>query len=485
MTRGERRDVLTFQTHTRTWIQLRENPDSPIELLKFGALGGLAEPRGAGTPVHRYSTTERRAYDKVGESIAAPDTYTTSFQEGLKRATANYLQKVRKAKKDFALHVLIHQDADPEDPTKWESKVVVAGNRLTNFTTQPFQAFDADAEVYCEGELEYDSSVWAYPIAFGEVAETEIAKEVVDTAVYPPDDRDVDYAEKEIYHLTKVDTTAPYVVWSHDGGQTWTATALTDLSTNEPDAIAIVGNYLIVVSSADESYLYANRSDPTTWTRVTSGFQSTKGPTAIWASSLANIFMVGLGGYIYKLTLPGQAVTVLNAGVATTQNLNAIHGRGDTIVAVGASNAVVFSQNGGGTWSSLTGPAAATALNCVCVKNHDHWWIGADGAYYTVDEGANWQTKALGDALLATVNDIQFSADSDAVGYLAYTTSTPTGHVQRTTDFGREWEDYSIDVVPPTNEAINSIAIGGPNYVVVGGLETAAGADGIAAIGSN
>ncbi len=485
MTRGDRRDVLTFQTHTRTWIQLRMNPDYPLELLSFGALAGLTEPKGSGEPVYRYSDTERRAYDKVGESISTPDNYTTSFQEGMKRATANFLQKVRKARKDFALHVLIHQDSDPEDPTKWESKVISEGHRLTNFSTQPFQAFDGDAEVYCEGELEYDASAWLYPIDFGEVASTEITKEVVATAVYPPDDRDVDYSEKEIYHLTKVDATAPKVVWSQDGGTTWTATSLTDLSTNEPDDICVVGNYIIVVSSADESYLYADRDDPTTWTRVTSGFTSSKGPTAIWARSLANIFMAGLGGYIYKLDLPGQAVTVLNAGVATTQNLSDIHGRGDTIIAVGASNAVVKSLNGGSTWSSLTGPAVATTLNCCFVKDEDHWWVGADGAYYTVDEGSNWKTKSLGVTGLATVNDIQFCKELDAVGYLAYTTSTPTGHVMRTTDYGREWETYSINTAVAANEAINALAVGGPNFVVAAGLLTAAGADGIAAIGSD
>jgi hypothetical protein len=48
---------------------------------------------------------------------------------------------------------------------------------------------------------------------------------------------------------------------------------------------------------------------------------------------------------------PATAVTVLTDGSVTVQNLNDIRGKGRTIVAVGASNAVILSENGGSTWS--------------------------------------------------------------------------------------------------------------------------------------
>lgn len=469
-------NLITNQTHNRTWIQMKARPDATLELLSLGAMGGINEPSGSTEAIYRHSRTKRRGFDKVGESVQTPDTFTSSFREGMPRDVAAYIERAKKAGRKFALHVIHHQDADPEDPTKWESKSVFGGVKITELTSNEFGSFDGDDEVVLEGTLEYDQRERLFKMAFGAEAATEITKPVVAAAVYPADWRD-DADAKEIYLLAKVDTTAPHVIWSKDGGTTWTATALTALSTDEPDDIAIVGNYLIVCSSAGESYLYATRDNPTVWTEVTGGFVTGKGPKAIYAVNVANIFFAGLGGYIYKLNLPGQPVTVVDAGVATLQNLNDIHGFGSTIVAVGASNAVVVSRNAGRTWAALTGPAPTVALNAVHVGS-DVWWVGADDLYYSLDEGASWVDKNLGVASLTTVNAIAFSVDLGATGFVGYTTST-AGGVLRTTDYGATWEASSISGVP-TNTGIKAVAMGGANYAVIAGTATS---DGVAAIG--
>jgi len=76
---------------------------------------------------------------------------------------------------------------------------------------------------------------------------------------------------------------------------------------------------------------------------------------------------------------------------------------------------------------------------------------------------------------IAAVKSVKFAADLKGVGYVGVVTATPTAHVLRTTDYGAEWETFSLSGFNTANEAVNDLAVGGPNYVVAGGLVAAAG----------
>ncbi len=478
-------DVLTFQKHTRSWIQTKgPGPASELELFAlYGALGGLDMPEGSSTPVWRRSLAIRNAYRKVGESIDPPDTYTASIQEGIPRASANFLLRARKSREKFAVQAVVHQDASPVNPTAFESKLIVEGLRVSSVSITDVEAFEGDEEVRVEAELEFDWADFVYPIMFGEEASSEIDELAVATAVWPSYDAGHD-DEKEIYIVQQGDGAAasPKLIWSHDGGATWTATSISDLGVSDhPTDIILVGEYGFICSNAGESYVWFRRADPTTLAEITGGFVASKGPNAMWAKDLANVFMVGDGGYIYKLDMVGLAVEVVSAGVETTENLTAIDGQGNVIVAVGANNALVYSTNGGKSWALGTGPSAGVALNTVQVIDNGRdeiWHVGSDGEYYSYNRGSAWTEKSL-PVTVSTVNDIKFSEELDGVGYLAYETATPEGGVLRTTDGGQSWEADSITALPDC-DAIDDLAVGGPNYVVaVGDLD---GADGIAAI---
>jgi hypothetical protein len=132
-----------------------------------------------------------------------------------------------------------------------------------------------------------------------------------------------------------------------------------------------------VVSSDSESIHVADKDDildaSETWQEVTSGFVAGKGPTAIVSVSPRDTFIVGKGGYVYFSANILDGVTVQDAGVATVQDLNdvdAINAR--YAVAVGAANAVIFTQNGGDTWASVTGPAVGVALLRLDEQMKDH-----------------------------------------------------------------------------------------------------------------
>lgn len=475
----KREDILTKRTHIYSFIQRRPGPRGRLELFSLhGALGSAEQPLGEPEPRYRKSVTRRGAWDRVGDVSSPPDAPTTSFTELMPRATATYLEQLRKSGETFAVHAVIHQNADPQNYSRWESKEVLEDVRLTSFTRNDAEGEDDDL-VQVEAEAQFAAYDRLFPLRFGEKAGAQITKEVVGVAVYPPDDRG-DPSRVAIYAVQKVDT-APQLVYSKDGGATWTAVALTALGTNEPNAIAVAGDYLLIASATGGGYYYASLDDLTAWTQVASGFVSGKGPTAIYVKAVGDIYLAGQGGYVYHLTVPGRAVKVLEAGNLTTQNLNAIHGAGDTVVAVGASNAVLVSTNGGRTWTAPTGPAAGVALNTVAVWDKNTFWVGGDKLYYTDDGAASWLEVPLGVTGLTAVRAVVFAPDLRAVGYAGVVTGT-TSQVLRTTDYGAEWETLSLSGYNTANEAVNALAVSGPNLLVAGGLVSATPGDGFMAL---
>ena len=310
-----REDVLTKRSHLYSFIQRKGSPRYSLELFSLhGAMASAEQPLGEPEPRYRKSVTRRGAWDRVGAVDAPPDAPTTSFTEMMPRATATFLEQLKKSGEEFAVHTIIHQNADPQNYTRWESKEVFDGVRLTGFTRTDAEG-DEDDFIQIEAEAQFAAYDRIFPITFGEKAGAEISKEVVAVAVYPEDDRG-DPASKEIYAITKVDTTAPKLVYSKNGGASFTAESLTVMGTDEPSDIALAGDYVIVTSSAGEAYYYANKDNLANsgWTKVDAGFVTGKGPTAIYAPAVGRIFFAGLGGTIYKLTIPGRAVTVLEAG---------------------------------------------------------------------------------------------------------------------------------------------------------------------------
>src|SRR6185436_19482296 len=73
--------------------------------------------------------------------------------------------------------------------------------------------------------------------------------------------------------------------------------------------------------------------------------------TALWGSSVANLWGVGLSGTVVFSSDGGKSWTARDAG--TTEHMQAVIGRGPNDVFVAAWNQVLRTQDGGQTWQSL------------------------------------------------------------------------------------------------------------------------------------
>lgn len=236
----------------------------------------------------------------------------------------------------------------------------------------------------------------------------------------------------------------PTVYYSFDGGSTITAIQVGTLGAAEDaEAIAFDGTYIFVASGVDEGVHYVPLEDlrlgAGSFTKV-AGFTTSKGPRAIYVAGPNDIFYGGLGGYIYRTSSPTDTPTVLDAGSATVQNINSIHGIDDIhIAAVGASNAFIYTTDGE-TWAAKTGPAVGVALNRVWMVSANVIWVGAANGtlYYTTDGGDTWHTKGFSGSGTGSVLDIVFT--TRCVGFLSHRTAGNVSRIFKTIDGGGTWQ---------------------------------------------
>jgi photosystem II stability/assembly factor-like uncharacterized protein len=208
----------------------------------------------------------------------------------------------------------------------------------------------------------------------------------------------------------------------------------------------VIGGDIVYVSNTSNSIHYTGIEDlyinTNTWSETITGFVAGKEPNAITSADARHTWVVGDGGYIYFVKNHKVKAEVDDAGVATTQNLNAVNAySSDSVLAVGNSNAVVYTTNGGETWQSVTGPAVGVNLGACWMWDEDAWFVG-EGAggtgklWLTTNQGVTWSEVGL-PADYLRIYKIEFV--SEAEGYLIATYGTQ-GYVLRTITAGNEWD---------------------------------------------
>jgi hypothetical protein len=241
--------------------------------------------------------------------------------------------------------------------------------------------------------------------------------------------------------------TQPSLLFSDDGGENFSQQTISTLFSNEDivDDDILGGSYLILSNTANEIHwtdlndLYNGASN--TWNQVPTGFVAAKNPNAMSGPDVRHLWIVGNGGYVYFASNFKVGVEVQDAGVATTQHLQAVHAF-DTknVLAVGNSNAVIFTSNGGSTWESVTGPAVGVNLGACSMWNSTTWLVG-EGAggtgklWLTQNSGISWSQIGL-PATYSRIYDIIFV--SEAEGYLIASDGSKS-YVLRTITGGYEW----------------------------------------------
>jgi hypothetical protein len=485
--------VRNLQKTSQTRLFLIEDRANPASVPSYQSLAralGLSWPQGDITPIRVPDPDQYGRFVTVDNIRGQQGLPTISIESRLTRDISSLLDLVRKG---CSFDVQLHAGAceDPRDFNGgWEKIYVLEAANATSYDTNEFGALDADQEAVVTETVPLSGEDWyeVKKIVGSELGAAQIVQEVVDIAIC--DSRQCGECGitsngcEKVFAVTLSAGGSPglpaEVIFSADAGATMDDTIITSLGANEdPDALACVGIYLVVVSNDSESLHYAPLVDILAgneiWTEIATGFVALKGPNAIFSLSSVFTWIVGDGGYIYFSDDITAGVEVQSAGAQSTEDLNAIHGSDElNLVAVGDNNTVLFTNNGGASWASVTGPVPAVNLLSVWVKSPTVWLVGSAGGrlYYTQDGGANWTEKAFSGNGAGQVRDISFATPT--VGYMAHHTATPAGRILRTINGGGSWYvlPEAAGLSLPSNDRFDAVAAcsENPNLVFGAGL---------------
>lgn len=485
--------VRNLQRTSQTRLFLIEDRASPGSRPSYQSLAralGLTWAQGDITPVrvpdpNRYGKFV--TVDKIRGQIGLP---TISIEQRLTRDLSSLFSLV---KKGCAFDVQLHsgQCEDPRDFNGgWEKVYILEDAVATSYDTGEFGALDADQEAVVNETVPLTGSDWyeLKRLVASEIGSAEVVQKVVGVTICDS----VQCGEcgissngcDKVFAVTLSHGGSPglaaELIFSDDSGATVQDTTITTLlATEDPTGVMCSGIYIVVFSNESGSLHYASIADvlagAETWAEVTTGFVGGKGPNAGFTQGSTFNWFVGDGGYIYFSDDVTSGVTVQSAGAATVENLKAISGSDEfNLVAVGENNAVLFTNDGGTNWGSVTGPDVGVDLNAVAVKSANVWLVGADDGklFYTDDGGATWTEKGFPGSGSGHVRALSFA--TGAVGYMAHDTATPRGRILRTIDGGFSWyvlpEAAGLSI--PANDQITALAACSedPNLVFGGGL---------------
>lgn len=481
---------------TRVFIQEDGiNPAASYNYYGCLSLDSPSQDLGTPDPVYCPSPSQRNRWDIIDDVPKTPALGTVDFTQHAAKFLSDAWMSIKDRGCKFNFQVVASSCSRPDQFDQWDAKLIFMGGRLNNLKLSMFNPLTGDdnAPVDFTGTISYQDWKVVQAIKFSERADTTVVAEVLDGFYY-------DVAQcgecgtpsdgcNNIYLLTAANSGSPglssQIVYSLDKGRTWAAVDIPSLGGLSGSQAGAMGSNLVVISQASGSHHYSSfaniNAGTVNWTAVT-GYVSTKGPRALWVKSSYQAFIAAAGGYIYSLASASATPTVLTDGSVTTQQLNAIHGSGLTVVAVGNSNAVLYSANNGSSFSLVTGPTVGVNLTAVWVVSTSIWLVGTGNGklYYTLNAGATWTQIGLGSGV-TVINDIYF--ENSVVGYLAAEVNG-AAQVFRTTDSGNTWQNTAPAISSiPTAVRCNFVFSCGVNQVLTGGRKTVGG-DGIAAIAS-
>jgi hypothetical protein len=413
-------------------------------------------------------------YNLISKTIAAPGTLPKATLTLLERHGSVPHQLGRLGLCNIYEYIGMARDISDFVNGADDGAIIYSGGRTENKAMGKRSDWAADARLEDKLNMTFDS---IYPIGqmgFGDkLTTTDEALDVVyGSWVRTGEFGTWDDGTQAMYAIQKHNGGSPTSHYSLNGGKTWTTLAITGIGAAvDPDKIRVLGDYLVVTSSAEDKLFYIALNPFTgapigsTWTTVTAGIAAGKGITDIWVANPREAYACGLGGYLYKITDITQGVTVLDAGVATTSNLSAIRGLTDygVVVAVGAAAHCVVSYNRGQSWALTAANPGAGTLQNLDVLGQSYFWVvdNAGAARWTMDGGATWTAVTLPGSP-TTLKDVKFATKE--VGFMVGANVTPKGLIYTTWNGGQTWGLAAncwrlINGFPTATQRGNSIAI--------------------------
>jgi photosystem II stability/assembly factor-like uncharacterized protein len=269
------------------------------------------------------------------------------------------------------------------------------------------------------------------------------------------------------------------VLYSEDGGSSWTAAATQPFAADEHIAACqwfmkdlTTERWIVAMEApaAEQGMIGYSDDQGATWSTVNvGGAAAGHGATlggGLFVDEIGNIWLASAAGYIYKSEDGGESWTAKESGSIDTEDYNHIHFfDSDNGVAVANNDVIIVTTDGGETWSVATATGGGGNLLSCWMPEEDTIWVGDDAGdvYYSHDDGDTWAERTGLSGAPTAINDIEFF-DSQ-VAFLASDNVTPVGAISQTVTGGYSWRAFTT----PTNSGINALFVVTPNLAFMVG----------------
>jgi photosystem II stability/assembly factor-like uncharacterized protein len=439
-------------------------------------MGDIAEP--AGSLELLRCMDKRGGWRTVGAIQAPPDPVTTSI-ENLTFAARDWLEKLNC---DFTLFAFHRTGGEPDIFANYVRALVLNRCRVTTLTNKQVVHHEEEQSSTQSRDIE----AWPPVYRTGELtARRESTSETLalnDVAAYSPLD-----CEEGIVPGDKVIAGADSSAYSGnvlqtlDAGAAWAALAadpfgagknilslvafpISDTVTRLLAAQAATGGAQGLVAYSDDN--------GATWTTVNiGGAAAGHGAVdsgALFALDQGHIWLASAEGYVYFSSDGGASWSAQTEGDLTSEDLRAVKFADENNgMAVGDSDVVLFTSDGGTTWKEAEATGSGDNLTCVAPSGN-FWWVGTSGGdlWYTRDDGDTWTQRRFSGDGVGEVADVEFA--NDLVGYAVHNTAAPVGSIQVTINGGYTWKA----ITTPANNGLNAVSVADLNTIyAVGEVE--------------
>jgi photosystem II stability/assembly factor-like uncharacterized protein len=235
-----------------------------------------------------------------------------------------------------------------------------------------------------------------------------------------------------------------------NAGTTWSLITMTGADLHQ--IVFKDANTGIVVG--DNGIVFTTTNGGTNWISKNSGTSLQLRGAAFAGGS--TFFAVGRDGAAIKSTDDGNSWTTLNSG--TTERLLCVTAVGQSVWVGVRDGLMLFSNNGGTTFTSMSNPAPDDIKDIQFVDGSTGFACGSNSFFmYTSNGGTNWTSRSAG--ILVGLNGLHFTNQND--GW----TVGGAGTLYSTTNAGLNW----IAITTPTTQDLNSIhSFDGVNAWAVG-----------------
>jgi len=465
-------------------------------------MGGLSQNFGDVTKIEMPDPDNYDSYIEVDRIRGAKERATASLMGRYAAALTSKLLDLgaKGCPVDVQLHV--GSCTDPSAFNVFSKAIIFEDVLVTAHSTDDLGALGSDENAVVNETAEFSAMTYyeVVPMSYISRAGDIVTNIVLDIVIGDRASCGVCGIEsdgcKAIFALTSAAGGSPStpadVVFSFDGGGTWKAHDIDTLAAAvAPNSIAVVGDYVVVVSNAEVAEHYASVQDfrdgiDPVFTKVTTGFSALGKPNHIEAIG-RKAFIVGDFGFVYFMEDVASGVTVLDAGSATISKLNYVHAVDQyNAVAVGNDGTVIYTRDRL-SWEAAAKKPVAVGVNLLSVwmKSTTEWWISCDNGkmYYTLNSGKLWTEKVMPGTAPSKLNHIEFSTAS--VGFASAIVSS-ISRLYRTFDGGYSWiaVPESSATLPASAELARIATCNeNPNFVVGGGTAIG-GTDGFIVVGS-